>query len=112
MIRKTIITIAATAVLATSSFASVSYASDEGFEVPPVQTKQRSDRGDRVSGKQIAAGIALGVVAGLLGAEIKIDRGHQGKGFKKQRRAKDCEDVPLLGARKGNKVVAFRQVCN
>lgn len=109
MIRKTIITIAATAVLATSSFASVSYASDEGFEVPPVQTKQR---GDRVSGKQIAAGIALGVVAGLLGAEIKIDRGHQGKGFKKQRRAKECEDVPVLGGRKGNKVVAFRQVCN
>lgn len=65
MFRKTVATLATAAIVATTSLTATS-------------TAEASSRNNR-----IIAGIALGVAAGLLGAEIRVDHGSKGQNFKK-----------------------------
>lgn len=103
MFRKTVTTLAAAAVIATASLTATTAA-------------EASSTRDR-----IIAGVALGVAAGLLGAEIHTGqkaKGHhsQGKkgnkGHKKAGFGKTCEDVPVFGGKKGNRLIAMQRVCH
>ena len=104
MFRKTVTAIAAAAVLATASFTATSAA-------------EASSKRDR-----IIAGVAIGVAAALLGAEVKTGHnnkrahggnkggGHKGGKHQRQGFGNHCEDLPVFG-RKGQ-VVGFQRVCN
>lgn len=104
MIRKSITTLAAAAVII-ASFAAV----------PAAEAASKRER--------VIAGVALGVAAVLLGAEVEVRRNghhsrkghHDGRsGGKHQRQGfrADCEDVPVFGGRSGTKVIGFHRVCN
>ena len=104
MIRKTVTTIAAATVIATATFSATSAA----------DAASKRDR--------IIAGVAIGVAAALLGAELHV--GHKNKrhgqnkwnGGKKQKHGwrSDCRDVPVFHHTKYDapKLIGYDRVCD
>ena len=113
MFRKTILSAVAATVLATSGFTSTSaWATDGGKEVAPVS---------RITGKDVAAGVAFGAAALILGA-IAIDSLDDNRKSRKQHRRQvvshdevECFDKPVLkfSRKHGRKVFfSFKRVCH
>lgn len=105
MIRKTVTTIAAAAVIVTATFTATSAA----------DAASKRDR--------IIAGVAIGVAAALLGAEVQVGHKNRGHGHnkwngggKKQKQGwrSSCRDVPVFHHTKYDapKLIGYDRVCD